>query len=275
VFAADVERTQIIKAFRAWLAGATAQYQLERGDALRGNIDEWDGYMRIDVGKYFGDRDLVRDLKRQSIEGLVNLFDGWRESSTSFEDDVKDEYAVAGKAYLEFYLGYMARIAGGDYAAIYDAPIISMVVQTMLKVIPPDVPAEKHLRKCGEFLVSDHFKETPLQWISAHMFATLKKFVRQGAYTNREVALKRLSGFFFDVKHIATYAPYVDAFVMDQPMAELAARSTVNLEPRFGVKAFSLNNWNELFAWLEGIEATGMTEAHRAGLAAAYPGMRL
>jgi len=45
--------------------------------------------------------------------------------------------------------------------------------------------------------------------------------VKEGAYTNAERAVKRLSGFYYDVKHIAIYAPYCDAFVVDQPMAEL------------------------------------------------------
>jgi hypothetical protein len=39
-------------------------------------------------------------------------------------------------------------------------------------------------------------------------------------------AVKRLSGYFYDGKHVATYAPYCDAFVVDQAMAELLAKPT-------------------------------------------------
>ena len=53
------------------------------------------------------------------------------------------------------------------------------------------------------------------------IYASLKAMVKEGAYTNAERAVKRLSGFYYDVKHIAIYAPYCDAFVVDQPMAEL------------------------------------------------------
>jgi len=270
----DVERTQLIKAFRVWLGGGPAQYQLERHDAIEDDLDGWDSYLRIEVGRYMGDVDLIRDLKRQSIEGLVDLFEGWRKLTTSFDDDLHAEHAAAGNSYMAFYVEYMARIAGGDCAAMFDAPIVSMVVQTMLAVMPDEVPADQWLRKCGQFMVSDHFKATPYQWINAHMLATLKAMVRDGAYTNRERALQRLSGFFYDVKHIATYAPYVDAFVMDQPMAELVAKQTVALEQHYGVKVFSLNNWDDLFVWLDGIEGEGMTEEHKRGLAAAYPGLR-
>jgi hypothetical protein len=64
------------------------------------------------------------------------------------------------------------------------------------------------------------------------------------------------------------------AFVMDQPMAELVAQQTVALEQRYAVKVFSLNNWDDLFLWLDGIEGQGMTDEHKRGLEAADPGLR-
>jgi hypothetical protein len=87
---------------------------------------------------------------------------------------------------------------------------------------------------------------------------------------DRDKALERLSGFFQDVKHVFTYAPYCDAFVMDQAMASLVADPHVGLENRYRVKVFSLNNWGQFLAWLDVLEAE-MTQEHRAGLAAAYP----
>jgi hypothetical protein len=130
---------------------------------------------------------------------------------------------------------------------------------------------EERLRLCAQFLMqSQHFKETPQHKLSAGMFATAKAMVKDGAYTNKERALQRLSGFFFDVSHISTYAPYCDAFVMDQPMADLVAKPTVALERRYGTKVFSLNNWDEFLAWLDSLEA-GMGDEHKAALATAYP----
>jgi hypothetical protein len=266
----EVTHTQLLKGFKAWLEKASPQYQREERDALRDDIHGWDGYMRIEVGRYMGDIDLIRDLKRQSIEGLVDMFDGWRTSTFTFDQDVEAEFATASKAYIDFYLEFAMRIAGGDYDAIFDAPIISTAVQQMLHILPDDIPPEDSLRQCALFLVSDHFKQLPYQWLSARIFATLKAMVKGGAYTNRERALQRLSGFFYDVKHISTYAPYCDAFVMDQPMAELVASHNVGLEERFGVKVFSLNNWNDFLSWLEALEA-GMSQGHRTGLATAYP----
>jgi hypothetical protein len=94
--------------------------------------------------------------------------------------------------------------------------------------------------------------------------------VKRGAYADREKALKRLSGFFQDVMHVSTYAPYCNAFIMDQAMASLFADPRISLETRYGVKVFSLNNWSDFLAWLDELE-NGMTQEHCAGLAEAYP----
>ena len=268
----EVEQTQIVTSFQKWLAGKPAEYSLASADAVKGDIHHWESYIRIEVGRYRGDVELIRDLKKQSTEGLVDLFEGWRKLQTPFEEDLQAEYQVAGKAYMDFYLEFMLRVAGGDYMAMFDAPIISQVVQMMLHVIPEDVSPEHKLRKCAEFFGSDHFKELPYQWLHAHMLATLKLLVKHGAYANRDRALQKLSGLFYDVKHIATYSPYVDAFVMDQPMADLVSRPTVHLEKRYGTKVFSLNNWDGFLAWLDLVEVE-MSAEHIEGLRLAYPTM--
>lgn len=104
------------------------------------------------------------------------------------------------------------------------------------------------------------------------MLATLKHLVKNGFYTNREQALRKLNGFFYDVKHIATYAPYVDAFVMDQPMADLVSRPTIRLQEQYETKVFSLSNWDAFLAWLNELEAE-MSSEHHEGLRVAYPTM--
>lgn len=270
IAAYEVDRIQLCKAFKAWLAQAPAAYELAEGDVLRNDVHGWDSYFRIEVGRYTGDIELIRELKGKSIEGLVGLFDGWRTLTTNFAQDVADEYSISGKSYIDAYLDYIARITAGDYMAQLDAPVASSVVETMLHIIPANVPRDQHLRLCAIFLMqSEHFKETPHHKLSAHIYGTLKNMVKEGAFTNKERALKRLAGFFYDVSHISTYAPYCDAFVMDQPMAELVAKPTVALEKTYGTKVFSLNNWDDFLAWLDSLK-TGMSDEHKAGVTAAY-----
>lgn len=266
----DVEQTQIVKAFRAYLKGKPSAFELEERDAVPSDIHEWDDYFRIDVGRYINDIELMRDLKRKGVELLVNAFAAWRQSTNTFEQDVALELREAAKNYLNSYLQYAARIANGDYAALLDSPIMAMVVQALLHCLPEDSPPEESLKTIAAFFQSEHFLEIPYQWLSVRVFATLKDMVKRGAYANRDGAVQRLSGFFQDMKHVSIYGPYCDAFVMDQAMAALVADPHIALEKRYKVKVFSLSNWDEFLAWLDALEAQ-MSQEHRAGLAAAYP----
>jgi hypothetical protein len=267
----EVQHNQIFCGFRAWLAGDGSSYCIDRKDALPKDIDAWESYFRIDVGGYYKDANVLRELKGRSIEGLVDLFDGWRVSTTSFDQDLLAEQAAAGKAYIDLFIEFAARIAVGDFSALSMSPIMSKVVEGMLHLVPEEVPKEQRLRKCAEFLFSDPFRELPYQRLNARILAAMKALVKAGAYPKRERALEALSGFFFDVEHVATYAPYVDGIVLDKTMAELVSKPTVDLEGRYGVRVFSLNNWTEFLDWLHDIETNGMTPEHRAGLSTVYP----
>jgi hypothetical protein len=266
----DVEKTQIVRAFQSFHTGKPAAFGLEQCDAVKGAIHEWDDYLRIDVGRYMGDIELIRDLKRQTIEELVDVFSSWRQSTNTFDQDVALEMQDAVKGYIESYFKYASRIAGGDYYALFDSPILSKVVESLLHCFPDEIPPEERLKRISMFFRSSHFSEIPCQWLSARIYATQKDMVKRGAYVDRNGALKRLSGFFQDVKHVSTYAPYCDAFVMDKAMASLVADPHVDLEKRYGVKVFCLNNWDQFLNWMETLE-TEMSQEHRAGLSAAYP----
>ena len=266
----DIEQTQIVRAFHGFLQGKPEAFDLQERDAIRSNFHEWDDYFRIDVGRYIGNIELIRDRKLQSVEELVDLFPSWRSSSNTFEQDVILEFRGAANSYINSYATYVARLAGGDYAALFDSPTISMVVQSLFHYFPEEMRLEEKLRKIGEYFKSNYFFEIPYLWLSVRMFAVLKDMVKRGAYTDREAAIKRLRGFFQDINHVSTYAPYCDAFIMDQAMAALVTDPRIALEARYGVKIFSLNNWGDFFAWMDELE-NSMTREHRVGLAAAYP----
>jgi len=268
----DVEQKQLHDAFSSYRKGDPASFKLSREQAFHDKLDVWDGYFRIEVGRYLGDIDLIRSLKAQAIEGLVDLFPGWRTSTNSFAQDVALEHDAAAKGYREAFETYLKRIAAGDWMAVVDSPIMSQVIQNLMAHFGRDVTPPDALEQVLKFLYSEHFANTPYHDIQARMYATLKSMVKGGAYTNREKSIQRLSGFYYDVKHISTYAPYCDAFLMDAPMAEIAAQ--VGLEERYGVKVFSRTNWDAFTAWLEGLKA-GMTDEHKEALRTAYPRIKL
>lgn len=273
-YAQEVHRIQLLRAFEAWCENSIAGYQCEEKDALHGDVHSWDSYLRIEGARYLGDVNLIRALKNESVEGLIGLFDGWRNLMTTFEEDLQAEYSVAAKAHLDFYLQYIGRIASGDHSATLNAPSITLIVESMVhRLLRQDIPADDCLRICAQFLMqSEHFKQTPHQLLSARMHATMKSMVKSGNFTNKKLAHRKFNGYFYDVEHISTYAPYCDAIVMDQLMADLVRKSTVNLEERYGTRVFSLNNWPEFLEWLNSLE-WGITPEHQAGLSVAYPGL--
>ena len=266
-----VERTQITKAWRAFLNGMPAKYVIEDDDAIDGSLDKWDSYYRIEVGGYYKDIELKRLLKTQAVDALIRAFDEWQSAKTTFDEDVCVEMRAASKNYFESYLKMVTRLSQGDFAAIIDSPIVSKVLEHMLEQLPREQPLDEKLTRCAQFFNSEHFKQVPTLWIQTRVFATLKAMVKRGAYSNRSKASQRLNGVFEDINHISLYAPYCDAFFMDQPMADLVRQPTVDLESRYGVKVFSLNNLDEFVVWLSEL-GRGMSMEHLRGLKAAYPG---
>jgi hypothetical protein len=266
----NVQKTQIMRAFQAFLDGGSPEFVLDKSDAIEGNIHGWDDYYRIDIGRYIGDIELQRDLKHKAVEGLVSIFESWRGSTNTFEQNVALEIQAMGKGYIDAYTTYLKRLASGDLSAIVDSPSISMVVPSMLYCFSKETQTEEQIKQTIRFFASKHFAQIPYQSLTARMYAVLQDMVRNGAYSNRDNALRKLSGFYYDVKHIATYAPYCDAFIMDRTMATLVGDSRVGLEDKYGVRVFSLTNWDELLAWLDSLEAE-MTEEHKTALSAVYP----
>lgn len=266
----DVERKQVLKAWGAFLKHQPSEYCFEDRDAIRGTFNEWDDYFRIDVGGYHHDIELKRRLKAQAVNALVDVFDQWQASTQTFDQDLALEISDAGKNYMTAYLTMVHRLSQGDFKAVIDSPIVATIVEHMMQWLPDEQPFDAKLKLCAKFFASEHFAQVPTLWIEARIFATLKDMVKRGAYANRDAARKRLSGVLEDIKHISLYAPYCDAFVMDTPMADLVRQPSVGLAQRYGVQVFSLNNWDELIAWLDELEAN-MSDEHKAGVAAAYP----
>ncbi len=265
-----VERTQVLKAWEAFLKSQPPEYVLEDGDAIRGALNEWDDYFRIDVGGYMRDVELKRRLKGRAVDELVKVLDLWQTSTQNFDEAVALEIHDAGRQYLDTYLTMLRRYAEGDFSAAINSPMIAKVMEHMMHWLPKEQSVPERVRRCREFFQSQQFAEVPNEWLSSHMFATMREMVKRGTFSKRDEARKRLSGVFEDIKHISLYAPYCDAIVIDKFMADLVGKPTVNLEKRYCVKVFSLNNWDSLLGWLDNLEV-GMSEEHKAGVAAAYP----
>lgn len=83
-----IERSQILTAFQAYQVQGPLEYRLQAREAIRGELDRWDGYFRIDVGGYRKDIELKRRHKGEAVQGLVALLDHWQQSTDTFEQSV-------------------------------------------------------------------------------------------------------------------------------------------------------------------------------------------
>ena len=268
----SVEDVQIVKGFEAYLNRSQASYVRELEDALSGDVHGWHDYVFITTGQYLGDVKLIGELKTRGVSLFVDAFDGWATSKTTFEEDIANEMANVGIILFKEYFLYMEGLATNDLNAFLKAPIISQVIRHLISVLPREMPTDQSFKTIREYFSSDHFYQLPYLWLSARIFATFRKLIKGGTFPNRAKAIKDLSGFFFDVQHIATYAPYSNAIFVDNQMAEVLGAPTVGLFKHFGCEVFSLNRIDEFKRWLLACESE-KTESHRRAVARAYGGV--
>ncbi len=268
-----VEATQILKAFQAYLANASAAYLKEEHDALPSSVHDWDGPFSVSVFRAASDVESRRSCKQRAVEALVTTLSKWAESTNTFEQDMALELSDSARILIEYYAKKAGRLRAGDFSALLDSPISASVVGDMVYVLSVNQMQTAAARVIPSFFASKHFAEVPSQQLSARLFSTFKKRVREGAYPNPEKARKKLSGFLFDVQHAATYVPYCDAFFTDRFMADLLNDKLVDAERTFGCKVFSVSKMAEFFGWLDEVRSS-MTNDHAEGLAWVYPRYR-
>lgn len=262
----DVEHTQILKAWDAFLKGHSPDYDLAEKDAISGALTKWDDYYWVDVVGFQRDPESRRQAKNNAVQELLATIEPWRASSETFEEAVALEIRDSGKLYIQAYIDKFNRQLKGEFSL---GTMDASVVEQMLHWLPKDLDIEKGLQKCMGFFMSPHFSSLPHEWLSSHIFATLKKMIKGGAFTNPAVAGKKLNGIFDDIKHISVYAPYCDAIIIDNLMADLVCSPQVALDKRYNVKVFSPKKLDEMLDWLSELESN-MSDEHKAAVGQAY-----
>lgn len=250
----EVKKRQTHRAFQSFLVNSPTTDAVERSDALRRDVNEWDGYVWIDVGNFSAEHDILKMRKDSSVEALLDVFDTWASTNSTFEEDVQSEVRSYAKSYIEHYVGYVKSIAEGDPDALFNANENSMMIESLLRY-DDKLPAPLRMQRIMEFFQSDYFANVPEVRIGSEFFALLRQKLRQGEFINKEKNLSRFSGLFYDVRFISTYAPYCDAMVVDNLMYQFATDPLIDLPKRLGVRLFSRSNWNEFLTYLDELEA--------------------
>jgi len=261
---------QIFRGFERFLSSDKSAFPVNVGEALPGELNTWDDYFWIDVPRAPDNVELKRKLKKQSVYELVNIFGDWRKSTTTFEEDRRIEFQAAARSYLQCYLEMVNRLGRGDFMATIDSPVDTMIVEGLMHVDSDILDKVQRLERIITYFESPYFEEVPSEWISSGLFAVLKDRVKRGQYQNSNKAKKILSGFFYDVEFISTYAPYCQAMFVDNAMFNFMNDKLLDLSSRFGTRFFARTNWSEFLIYLESLWAKMTTELQNA-LDLVYP----
>lgn len=260
----DVKEHQLHRAFAAFLRGDDPAHRIERDDALPGDINKWDDYLWIDVGRLQPDSAAIRSGKNASVSALLDLFPEWASRPSTFEEDVRIELRSGAESYLRLYADYVKRMVEGDMTAMFTSPVDSQIVEKLMHYDSEHLNPTLRMQRIQAFFNSDYYANVPVDRISSEFFALLRYMLRQGAFPSRQKAEKRFKGFFYDVRFISAYAPYCDAMVVDVLVHRWATDPLIDLQARFGTRFFSRRNWHEFLTYLDRIERSLDPELERA-----------
>jgi len=265
----EVEQTQVCKGFKAFRDKLPSSYLLQEQDALSGNVHDWHDYFRVKIDRYFPNPEELRRSKKNAINQLVGTFDSFMKSNTTFQQNIDLEIKSAGNIYLAEYVKDAFCQVIDDSALGLDSPIVSQCVSRLLRMLPDDMPDADQLSEVKCYFASAHFARLPSWSLAARIYASLKSMVRCGSFLNRERAIEKLSGFYYDVKYIAAYAPYSDAIFVDNQMASMIKEPKIGVCQEFGTKVFSMSSIDEFLAYLDCVESNASAE-HSLALDLAY-----
>lgn len=265
-----VKEMQITDAFSRFLSQTEPTTRINRADAIPNDVNKWDNYFWFDVGSFKTDSDALRSGKNEAVRSLMELFSGWAQKPSTFENDVTAELRGSRDSYIRMYMEYVKRIGDGDYNALLDSPIDSSIVEKLMRYGDERLTADYKMQRIREFFDSVYFANVPYERISSEFFALLRHRLRQGNYRNTEKTGRRFKGFFYDVSFIATYAPYCDAMVVDSSMHSWATDPLIDLPRRYGIRIFSRRNWPAFLEYLDELDIS-RTEELKAALQMVRP----
>ena len=259
----EVKSRQIHRAFQAFLASDLSAHTVQRSDALRRDVNDWDGYIWIDAANIANKHEALKARKDRSTDALLDAFDAWATTPSTFEEDVQMELRSYAESYINHYVDYVKGIADGDSTAFLTANENSMMVESLLRYHNKQ-PAPLRMQRIQAFFQSEYFSNVPEARIGSELFALLRLRLRRREYKNMEKNRDRFSGLFYDIRFISAYAPYCDAMVVDNLMFQWATDPLIDLPKRFGVHLFSRRNWSEFLAYLADLAAKQRPEVGAA-----------
>ncbi|MFZ1428112.1 MAG: hypothetical protein WAS21_15225 [Geminicoccaceae bacterium] len=260
-----IKDAQLNRSFKAFCDGTPIAHTVDRHDALSRDIDEWESYFYVEVGSYKSDWDAVRSGKKAGVARLVGLFDEWRSSTNTFNQDrILEADGYAGGMIILFDRS-MKLLVQGCLMEYFNSSIEGNFVRHLLAAAKDRFGGEEPFSKVREYFSSEYFRQTPYVDIGCQIYALLRARVRMGQFANQEDAVKRLSGFFFDVNALSIFGPYCDGIFVDREMDRWLSDQRLSIGSRYPFKVFSAENFSKFNAFLDDVEV-GETEHIKRGV---------
>jgi hypothetical protein len=243
-FPEEAQTAELVHGMKQWLAGGEVRYDtLPLSRILHGDLERWVERVRIRVGgsTFFDPPEHTRANRDRAHAALMAQAEHWRSSSVTFEEQFQLELKAGAKVLIDSYVTYLETqqryFSSGDPSALdsfINAPLLSTIVRTLLRVASPNDPVSKEgVEAVGEFLFSEEGCRAPYNWNSALLIAGLVRKVQSG---QRQLS----SGTLNDVIALSSIAPYSDAIFTDDQMAGLIRENPV--QGRFVMRARIYSN---------------------------------
>ena len=173
----SIKEKQLVNSFSNFLQSNNDHFSIKENHAFNDNIHAWDDYFWIDIRPYIGDIDEIRKGKDESVSSLADIFDGWRHSVATFEEDRRSEAIGYADSLLKQYIEGITKLAENGPQEYFNLSIESQYVRNLLYFDKDELSYKDRIKRVTTFLLSDYFVNTPYIDISCQLFAVLRKLV--------------------------------------------------------------------------------------------------
>lgn len=265
-----IEQSQLLTSIRQWL-GASQTEDERPGwcDAFDHDPHYWTSDLQV-FANLPAHEPWVTNLRKrkQTLHAdLESVCDNWQVEDRRFDRDVERETISYGRMLMKIYreLEGLGLYRFNPYTPPGIQPGVMLVHALAVEAHKARPDESDPLAVVEQFFKSDKASNTPFLYINSRLWATIAQKVR-----NQKGPRKPKPSDSYDVKAIATYAPYCEAMYVDNEFHSMASQKNVDVSGKFGVRLFSTRTNDAFLAYLDDI-LKSMSEAHREGLTLLYP----
>lgn len=260
----EVKESQLFRAYGRFVGAEEPSLEQHppRSDAFNNDLNEWHSMfsVRSNIRPSAEFAEERRNAKVQLVEQVTAIYSQYADENLSLEEIAEREAAGFGLGILgdaqRTFGDRVARATGAERSPFVWLPTtfdkLAYAVQKRRSCSAADAA-----REASEFLRSRHVALLPMAQVGARMHAGLAMMLRG------PMPRKPKASDLYDVEHLATYLPYVDVFICDRFIADLANQGHVNLPSLFDVSIRSLakSEIDGFIAWLDNLVTTSPVAA--------------